>query len=249
MVGHAGPQPAVPSLTVPSAVRQRLERLAWRLGLGGREHPGSGLAPGSSPPRGAAWPSLAAWRPDVHQHRSACRGVCSWLLKISEIFYSGNFNLNKVKQCQEIRALNLVGTGRTAFPRDPRENERAGRSSPGSKGPSSCPRGLLPAPGGPAVSLSGCRGSHLLLAHLVGRPAGLPYPQWTDGVCPPGPTSLHVCLQAPTALSYAHLRVLQTGARGRAGPWSLPCAQSPGPGRQFRTRRPRSPAGPRLTVC
>lgn len=74
--------------------------------------------------------------------------VCSWLLKISEIFYSGNFNLNKVKQCQEIRALNLVGTGRTAFPRGPRGIERAGRPSPGSKGPSRCPQ---PA-SGPRVS-------------------------------------------------------------------------------------------------
>lgn len=118
---------------------------------------------------------------------------------------------------------------------------------------------LLPAPERPAGSLSGCGGSHLLMRSWWGDLRVSPTlsgqmvcVRQGPPVCicarrrplPSREPTLGCCRQEPEAgLAPGHCpvrsqQVLVVGlGRGAAGP-----------GRQFRTRRLRSPAGPRLTV-
>lgn len=74
---HGGPQPAIPCLSVPSGRAPSHSRS--RLGRAGA-------------PRGQAW------GPRCVPALLCLQRLCFWLLKIFEIFYSGNFNFSKLKQ-------------------------------------------------------------------------------------------------------------------------------------------------------
>lgn len=112
--------------------------------------------------------------------------VCLWLLKISEIFYSGDFNFSKLKQLLGNSSLKSGWTSRS------QEGERAGRSGLGSGTPSSCPLTRLQ-PGGVqecAPAQLGAWGFSLFPVRLPGRP----------GVSPsPGGQVAHACHGSPSA--------------------------------------------------